>query len=94
MPRYEVTKKKFLGAGKNAKLYGPGTKRQFITVDKPYPKDKVPAGLVLVKAATKAEVDAQKKNKKVDADKQKSDKIEKDAVTFAGDQKPSAVQTL
>lgn len=92
MPRYQVTKKKFLGVGKHAKLYGPGTKREFITVDKPYPKDKVPAGMVLVKAPTKSEVDAQKKTDKVDAEKRKSDKIETDAVTFAG--KPSSVQTL
>lgn len=48
MARYRVTTPRFYGKGKNAALYGPGTSRLVLTVDKPYPKDSMPDGLVLI----------------------------------------------
>lgn len=93
MARYEVTTPRFFGKGKNAKLYGPGTKRSIITVDKQFPKGKVPSGLVLIKDLTKAEKKAEDKvagdAKKSDDKKVAEDKIEKDSVTFT-----DTVQTL
>lgn len=48
MPKYRVTTPRFYGKGKSAALYGPGTRRLVLTVDKPYPKDNTPNGLVLI----------------------------------------------
>lgn len=93
MARYQVTTPRFFGKGKNAKLYGPGTKRSIITVDKQYPKGKVPSGLVLIKELTEAEKKAEEKKavdvKKADDKKATEDKAEKDSVTFN-----DTVQTL
>jgi len=50
MVTYKVTEPRFY----NDRMYGPGTGRNFIKVDKPFPKDKngnIPAGLVLVEQA-------------------------------------------
>ena len=44
MPKYRVTTPRFF----NNMLYGPGTSRLTLTVDKPFPKDKMPEGLVLI----------------------------------------------
>ena len=55
MARYKVTTPRFFGKGGKACLYGPGSKRQFVTFDKPFPKDKTPEGLVLVSEPTAAE---------------------------------------
>lgn len=47
MPKYQVTEPRFY----NDSMYGPGTGRNFITTEKPFPKDakgNLPAGLVLI----------------------------------------------
>ena len=44
MTRYRVTTPRFF----NNMLYGPGTRRLTLTVDKPFSKDKMPEGLVLI----------------------------------------------
>lgn len=50
MSKYKVEEPRFF----NDSLHGPGTGRNFITVDKPFPKDKIPSGLVLVTEGKKA----------------------------------------
>lgn len=49
---YRVTEPRF----HNDSMYGPGTGRNFIKYDKPFPKDKVPSGLVLVEKAAEKKV--------------------------------------
>lgn len=48
MAKYRVTTPRFF----NNMLYGPGTRRSTLTVDKPFPKDKMPEGLVLIVETT------------------------------------------
>ena len=69
MPKYKVTTPRFHGKGEAATLYGPGTSRSVITVDKPYPKDKIPDGLVLI-------VETKSSAPTVDRDKVKAAMIE------------------
>ena len=64
MPKYKVTTPRF----HNGKLYGPATRRAFITVNKPYPKGETPEGLELVTEVV-AKKDA---NQEVDRDQIKS----------------------
>ncbi len=74
MPKYQVTEPRFY----NNVMYGPGTGRNFITTEKPFPKNdkgELPSGLVLV------EITQEKQND-----------IEEKDVTFT--ESPSAVQTL
>ena len=96
MARYKVLAPGFFGKGKNAKLYDPNGKRPFLTVDKPFPKGKVPSWLELMKEPTKAQLTVEKKNaatdKKANDEKAATDKIEKDAVTFT--ESPKKVVTL
>lgn len=95
MPRYKVLAPGFFGKGKNAKLYDPNGKRPFLTVDKPFKK--VPSWLELVKEPTRSQLAAEKKKlaaeKKAGDEKDKQNKIEKDAVMFTESPK-NTVTTL
>lgn len=55
MPKYKVTTPRFHAGN----LYGPETRRKFITVDKPYPKGETPDGLVLVAEVAVKKVEGQ-----------------------------------
>ena len=88
--RYKVIANGFYGGI----TYKPKGKRNILHVDKKFKK--VPSWLELMKSETakekKARVEDESTSSENEAEQAKSDKVEKDAVTFT--EKPKTVQTL